>query len=47
MPRSHHPSRDRDMKKQPMMTPKEKRKAKHAKKQNEDAQPLITLPTHH
>ncbi|HEY0664882.1 MAG TPA: hypothetical protein VGD24_02335 [Gallionella sp.] len=47
MPRSHHPVRDKDMKKQPMMTPKEKRKAKHAKKHSEEAQPLIPPPTHH
>jgi hypothetical protein len=44
MPKSHHSSRDRDMKKQPMMTPKEKKMAKHAKKHSHDVQPLITPP---
>ncbi len=47
MPKSHHASRDRDMKKQPMMTPKEKKMAKHAKKHSHDVQPLITPPTTH
>lgn len=48
MPKSHHSSRDRDMKKKPLMTPKEKRMAKHAKKHMYEAQPLITPDmTHH
>ena len=45
MPKSHNASRDRDMKKQPMMTPKEKKMAKHAKKHSHDVQPLIIPPT--
>lgn len=48
MPKSHHSSRDRDMKKKPLMTPKEKRMAKHAKKHMHEMQPLITPDmTHH
>jgi hypothetical protein len=35
------------MKKQPMMTLKEKKMAKHAKKHSQDIQPLITPPTTH
>jgi hypothetical protein len=45
MPKSHHS--DKDMKKKPMMTPKEKRMAKHAKKHSHDVQPLITPTTTH
>ena len=49
MPKSsHHAGRDRDMKKEPMMTPKEKKMAKRAKKHMHDVQPLITPDaTHH
>jgi len=48
MPKSsHHAGRDRDMKKEALMTPKEKKMAKRAKKHSHDAQPLITLPTTH
>lgn len=47
MPHSHHSSRDKDTKKKPLMTPKEKRAAKHAKKHSQDAQPLITQPVTH
>ena len=36
MPKSsHHAPRDKDMKKEPMMTPKEKKMAKRAKKEKE------------
>jgi hypothetical protein len=46
MSKSHHSSRD--IKKQPMMTPKEKKMAKQAKKHSHDVQPLITpVVTHH
>lgn len=42
MPKSsHHGNRDRDMKKEPLMTPKEKKMAKRAKKHMHDVQPLI------
>lgn len=44
MPKSHNTHRD--AKKEPMMTPKEKRMAKHAKKHSHDVQPLITPTTH-
>jgi hypothetical protein len=44
MPKSHNAHRD--AKKKPMMTPKEKRTAKHAKKHSHDVQPLITPTTH-
>jgi hypothetical protein len=48
MPKStHHPNRDRDMKKKPLMTPKERRMAKHAKKHMHDVQPLIPPDTTH
>jgi hypothetical protein len=48
MPKSHHSSRDKDMKKEPLMTPKEKRMAKRAKKHAHDVQPLIAPDnTHH
>jgi hypothetical protein len=40
MSKSHHSSKD--VKKQPLMTPKEKRMAKHAKKHSQDVQQLIT-----
>lgn len=45
MSKSHNSSRN--IKKQPLMTPKEKRMAKHAKKHSEDVQPLITPDTTH
>jgi hypothetical protein len=45
MPKSHNTHKD--TKKKPMMTPKEKRMAKHAKKHMHDVQPLITPTTHH
>ncbi len=45
MPKSHHSSRD--IKKKPLLTPKEKRMAKQAKKHSHDAQPLITPVTTH
>lgn len=47
MPSSHHTNRDKDMKKKPLLTPKEKKMAKHAKKHAHDVQPLITPETHH
>ena len=48
MPKSHHTARDRDMKKKPLMTPKEKKMAKHAKKHEHDVQPLLPQEnTHH
>lgn len=48
MPKSsHHANRDRDMKKEPLMTPKEKRMAKRAKKHAHDVQPLIAPETTH
>ena len=40
MPKSHNTHKD--AKKKPLMTQKEKRVAKHAKKHSHDAQPLIT-----
>ncbi|OIR05512.1 hypothetical protein GALL_122550 [mine drainage metagenome] len=45
MPKTHHSSRD--VKKKPLLTPKEKRMAKHAKKHSQDTQPLITPVTTH
>jgi hypothetical protein len=39
MPKSQHS--DRDTKKKPLMTPKEKKHAKQVKKHSHDAQPLI------
>lgn len=45
MPKSHNTHKD--TKKKPMMTAKEKRMAKHAKKHSQDVQPLITQPTTH
>lgn len=45
MPKTHHSSRE--TKKKPLLTPKEKRMAKHAKKHGQDAQPLITPVTTH
>ncbi|ADE12430.1 hypothetical protein [Sideroxydans lithotrophicus] len=49
MPHTHHSSRDKDAKKKPLMTAKEKRMAKHAKKHQQEAQPLITpeMTPHH
>ena len=40
MPKSHHS--DRDTKKKPLLTPKEKKMAKQVKKHSHDVQPLIT-----
>ncbi len=40
MSKSHHSNRE--TKKKPLMTPKEKRAAKHTKKHIQDVQPLIT-----
>lgn len=45
MPKSHNAHRD--TKKKPLMTAKEKRMAKHAKKHSQDAQPFITPQTTH
>lgn len=46
MPKSHH--FHKDIKKQPLMTPKEKRAAKRAKKHMHEVQPLVTPDnTHH
>lgn len=45
MPKSHHT--DRDSKKKPLMTPKEKKTAKQVKKHSHDVQPLITPVTTH
>lgn len=45
MPKSHHS--DRDSKKKPMMTPKEKKMAKQEKKHSHDVHPLITPVTTH
>ncbi len=39
MPKSHHSNRN--IKKKPLLTPKEKKMAKHAKKHMHDVQPLI------
>ena len=39
MSKSHHASRDR--KKKPLLTPKERRMAKHAKKHMQEVQPLL------
>lgn len=48
MPKSsHHAGRDRDMKKEALMTPKEKKMAKRAKKHMHDVLPLITPDTTH
>jgi hypothetical protein len=50
MPKSsHHMLRDKNLKKKPLMTAKEKRMAKHAKKHNDDVQPFIPPEsiTHH
>lgn len=47
MPGSHHTSRDKDMKKEPLLTPKEKKKAKRAKKHMHDVQPLVPPVTTH
>lgn len=43
---SHHPARDKDMKKKPLMTAKAKRLAKHAKKHEHDAQPFLPHEPH-
>ena len=45
MPKTHHSSRD--IKKKPLLTPKEKKLAKQAKKHSHDQQPLITPETTH
>ncbi len=46
MPKSHHSNRN--IKKKPLLTPKEKKMAKHAKKHMHDVQPLIPPDaTHH
>jgi len=45
MPKSHNTHKD--TKKKPLMTAKEKRMAKHAKKHSHDMQPLITPATTH
>jgi len=45
MPKTHHSNRD--TKKKPLMTPKEKKLAKQMKKHSHDAQPLITPVTTH
>ncbi len=45
MPKTHNAHRD--AKKKPLMTAKEKRMAKHAKKHSHDVQPLITPVTTH
>ena len=45
MSKSHHSSKE--MKKKPLMTPKEKRMSKHAKKHSQDVLPLITTVTTH
>lgn len=42
---NHHALRDKDMKKKPLMTAKEKRTAKHAKKHMHDVQPLLDSVT--
>ena len=44
MPKSHHSNKEN--KKDPLLTPKEKKKAKLAKKHLHDVQPLITRVTH-
>ncbi len=44
MSKSHHSTRE--LKKKPLLTPKEKRMAKHAKKHIHDVQPFITPVTH-
>lgn len=45
MPKSHHS--DRDTKKKPQMTPKEKKTAKQVKKHSHDVQSLLTPVTTH
>jgi hypothetical protein len=45
MPKSHETHKSD--KKKPLMTLKEKRRAKHEKKHEHDAQPLITPAGHH
>ncbi len=45
MPKTHHA--DKETKKKPLLTPKEKKMAKHAKKHSHDVQPLITPDTTH
>jgi hypothetical protein len=45
MPKSHHA--DKETKKKPLLTAKEKRSAKHAKKHHNDVQPFITPATTH
>lgn len=45
MPKNHNAHKD--PKKQPLLTPKEKRMAKHAKKHSHDVQPLITPANSH
>jgi hypothetical protein len=48
MPKSvHHQIRDKNMKKKPLLSPKEKRAVKHAKKHMHDVQPLIPSDTTH
>jgi hypothetical protein len=49
MNKTHHSNRDRDSKKKPLLTAKEKRTAKQAKKHMHDVQPLINpeTMTHH
>ena len=42
---NHHVLRDKDMKKKPLLTPKEKRMAKNVKKHMHDVQPLIPPDT--
>jgi len=45
MPKSHNTHKD--SKKKPLMTPKEKRMAKHDKKHHHDVQPFITPANTH
>lgn len=45
MPKTYHA--DKEAKKKPLMTAKEKRMAKHAKKQRHEVQPLVTPVTSH
>lgn len=45
MPKNH--DAHRDMKKKALLTPKEKRMAKHAKKSSRNAQPMIVPATTH
>jgi hypothetical protein len=44
MSHSHHSTKN--LKKKPVLTPKEKKQAKHARKHSHDAQPFITPVTH-